>query len=1129
LTHFWKFSEHLQAVWLKVCGSIFGVSGKVILAGIYLNPQSSARTNADIAETFSYLHLDISEAQANCSHLFLLGDFNAHLTNSPDFFPDHASLLDTFPQLGQNRLGHYPSPNLAGECLSDIAAQTPLILTTGRGKGDSGQPSFLGFNTNITIPSRTEHLAMSPSLYHNCHNVHVDDDTDCSDHRPLICGFSSVDIPNIDLRLPQHTVRQERGEKLIWRAELQNTYVTDLMENDQILQLRENIGNKDAESAYTTFVSLIQTAAEKAGMTVRQRPRRVRLGLPVAPWFDDTCRAMKAQIRWLIRHRQPTAELKRQYVSHCKTLSKIYDKQRAQDMVNSVDGSKEAVYKYMKGKKNAATTPILATSWTQHLQHHFRQPPDPVSSHVPRLPPRDQLLSDQLRSRQVLPSEIAVPPGPGGRYRQMAAEHSNDNGLPQLPPPPRYDLPSADTLHTYVQKNVSKMNTDSSPGFDPFATPFIKKAERYFRNDRGKLQTENVLIKHLADLFHLLLFCGVLPQAWKKTKITPLHKKGSLTDPTNYRLLAINGCVYRLFSNVVRDLLTEWALAEKHVPDTQFGFCPTRNTNQPLFIIRHVLTTAKKNKKKVFAAFLDLLSAYDSVSRERLWTHLQKLGTPQYILNTIRAMYQGGIYILIDGDKCSEEVSPDRGLKQGCPLSPLLYSLFTNDIDRFLDVYEYGAMTAIETTKVPHCDYADDIVNLSNEARHLQSQLDRFFIYTQQKGLTLNAGKTKILVFFSNDQSNIPTFYYNGVALETVTEFKYLGVILTRDGKLKTATNQMARNFMGAIARVRKAGTELGIWNRKHAMLWLFQVFALSAGLYGCQIWATSKLSFLASKETAAHSYHTGFLKSLLGVKRATETHCILRETGQLPLFFYWFRCIMRFWNCLLDANNPLVQKVVQADLRLASRKGSWTYDILTALNHMPDSQPFTTAVHNLQRVDIPRFETILHQYITNDWRVLDGLTPQEPHHTSRIMRTYHTHFGIPLGSSPRWWDEQNRSRKPVLPHYLRQDIPHKQLRSLSCLRLSGHSLRVEALRHHPNRCAYELRICDKCDWHTVQDEEHIILDCPNEYLTNLRTEFQRLFVNSSANSSTRLRDFCNQTDACGVASFVHKCLNFCA
>ena len=86
----------------------------------------------------------------------------------------------------------------------------------------------------------------------------------------------------------------------------------------------------------------------------------------------------------------------------------------------------------------------------------------------------------------------------------------------------------------------------------------------------------------------------------------------------------------------------------------------------------------------------------------------------------------------------------------------------------------------------------------------------------------------------------------------------------------------------------------------------LFQTFALSAGLYGCQIWATPYLSYTASCRTTAHANHVGFLKSLLVVKKATETHCVLRETGQMPLFFYWFRCTVRFWNCFLNTNNWL-------------------------------------------------------------------------------------------------------------------------------------------------------------------------------------------------------------------------------
>jgi hypothetical protein len=82
-------------------------------------------------------------------------------------------------------------------------------------------------------------------------------------------------------------------------------------------------------------------------------------------------------------------------------------------------------------------------------------------------------------------------------------------------------------------------------------------------------------------------------------------------------------------------------------------------------------------------------------------------------------MYTGCLYLLIDGDKISEEVAPNRGLKQGCPLSPLLYSLYNNDIDRFLTV-QRGAATALDSVKIPHCDYADDIALTSNTAENLQ-------------------------------------------------------------------------------------------------------------------------------------------------------------------------------------------------------------------------------------------------------------------------------------------------------------------------------------------------------------------------------------------------------------------------
>jgi hypothetical protein len=96
------------------------------------------------------------------------------------------------------------------------------------------------------------------------------------------------------------------------------------------------------------------------------------------------------------------------------------------------------------------------------------------------------------------------------------------------------------------------------------------------------------------------------------------------------------------------------------------GFCPTRNTNQPLFILRHILTTAKKEKLKVYTAFLDLFAAYDHVPREKLWRYLRKNKTPQYLRDIIQTMYTGCLYLLINGDEISEE-APKQRLKTGLP------------------------------------------------------------------------------------------------------------------------------------------------------------------------------------------------------------------------------------------------------------------------------------------------------------------------------------------------------------------------------------------------------------------------------------------------------------------------------
>ena len=132
-----------------------------------------------------------------------------------------------------------------------------------------------------------------------------------------------------------------------------------------------------------------------------------------------------------------------------------------------------------------------------------------------------------------------------------------------------------------------------------------------------------MIAPYLANLFQVALSEKRIPACWKKAKISPLYKKGSKLDPNNYRIhvgmLAVSGTLYRLYTNILRELVTKWCVENRKVPDTQFGFYPDRSTIQPMFILRHLVHAAKQIKPKgcshLHTAFTDFKQAYDTIDR----------------------------------------------------------------------------------------------------------------------------------------------------------------------------------------------------------------------------------------------------------------------------------------------------------------------------------------------------------------------------------------------------------------------------------------------------------------------------------------------------------------------------------
>ena len=103
-------------------------------------------------------------------------------------------------------------------------------------------------------------------------------------------------------------------------------------------------------------------------------------------------------------------------------------------------------------------------------------------------------------------------------------------------------------------------------------------------------------------------------------------------------------------------------------------------------------------------------------------------------------------------------------------------------------------------------------------------------------------------------------------------------MIFDRHMNLDTAAGQAAKSFRAAIRRVKELGLENKVVDRPHIMLWLFKTYAISAGMYGSQVWSTHYLHPNKTFQNILQVKHMNFLKRLLRLKDGTGNWTVLRE-----------------------------------------------------------------------------------------------------------------------------------------------------------------------------------------------------------------------------------------------------------
>ena len=139
----------------------------------------------------------------------------------------------------------------------------------------------------------------------------------------------------------------------------------------------------------------------------------------------------------------------------------------------------------------------------------------------------------------------------------------------------------------------------------------------------------------------------IYPSKWNNSFLKPIYKKGDTNDPDNFRGLAIGSAFAKLFSMILLRRLTEYVNLNKILSPNQIGFKKGHSTSDHIFLLQTVIDKiVKKDKDKLYTAFIDFKKAYDTVDRELLFEHLNDLGINGPFLQNLKSMYESTKYFI---------------------------------------------------------------------------------------------------------------------------------------------------------------------------------------------------------------------------------------------------------------------------------------------------------------------------------------------------------------------------------------------------------------------------------------------------------------------------------------------------
>ena len=441
-----------------------------------------------------------------------------------------------------------------------------------------------------------------------------------------------------------------------------------------------------------------------------------------------------------------------------------------------------------------------------------------------------------------------------------------------------------------VELMIRKLKNSKACGKDFIRNEFLKNCP---------IEMLHVLVK----FFNVVLDSGIVPTEWCIGIIIPIFKnKGVDTNPDNYRGITLLSCLGKLFTSILNHRISLFFEAANMLGEEQAGFRSNYSTTDNIFVLKSIIDIYLRNKKRLYCAFIDYKKAFDLIDRSSLWYKMLKMGLRGKLFTVIKNIYESAKSCVAVRGEMSEFFTCNTGVRQGENLSPLLFAIYLNDFQEYIsnsygglkyleselsDCLELGFDNANVALNLSCLLYADDTIILAETPEELQKALDAVDSYCQTWHLTVNASKTKVVIFSRGKVRRIPEFVYGGDPLEVVDDFVYLGVKFNYNGSFKKAISKQVTQARKALYSmlVKAKKLQLSVDTQCH----LFDHLVLPVLLYGCEVWGYECIDQI-------EVFHRKFLRKVLNVNKCTPDCMVYGETGRGVILNHIKCRMIGFW-----------------------------------------------------------------------------------------------------------------------------------------------------------------------------------------------------------------------------------------